>query len=922
MESHNNKLQQINWLVFGLALLLLLVWQMPKPEALQGVVIMSLPMHTFAETFAIIVSILVFALVLNTYTVERPGNILILACAFLMVGLLDFAHLLSYRGMPDFVTPAGPEKGINFWLMARFVAAMALLTVAMRPWKNLSNLNTRNWLLAGSLALTGIFYWLGLYHPEVWPHTFIEGQGLTPFKVGVEYVLISILLVPAVLFYKQARQSQSYDATSLFAATAITILSELCFTLYSNTADIFNLLGHSYKILAYFFIYKAVFVASVREPLRKLRESEQYNRMLFDSSPIGLVLCRMDGSIVDANQSYAAIIGRNLEESKQLTYWDLTPEKYAEQEQKQLDSLLKNHCYGPYDKTYLHKNGHEVPVRLTGVLIEQDGERLIWSTVEDITAEVATTRALHESEQHLLQLAEHIREVFWLADVQNEKMVYISPAYEETWGKSCESLYANPMSYLESVHPDDRQRVEEILSRQKDSPCEIEYRIVRPDGEVRWIRDRSFPVHDQNGVTCRVAGVADDMTETKLAHELLEQRVAERTEAMRSQGQELMAAKEEAERANNAKSEFLSSMSHELRTPLNAIMGFSQLLEVDSSLSPDQLESINEIHRAGKHLLELVNEILDLAKIESGGFEMVFEDLDTQSITNECLALVAPLGEQYGVNIAVQANCSALLFVHADRTRLKQVVLNLLSNAIKYNRRNGTVNVDCTPTDEGYVRLSIKDTGFGIPKERLAELFEPFNRLGAELTAVEGTGIGLTIVKQLTEMMDGRIGVESNLGYGSTFWVDLKPGASNMLETRPDQAESPRESVLQPLTDKRTILCIEDNEANQSLVKRILAPYSNYFLVVALSAEEGIELACQHKPDLVLMDINLPGMNGFQALEKLQTLDSTRDIPVVAMTANAMDADIQRGKAAGFNDYVTKPIDVPHFLAVIDHWLK
>jgi len=471
-------------------------------------------------------------------------------------------------------------------------------------------------------------------------------------------------------------------------------------------------------------------------------------------------------------------------------------------------------------------------------LIEKDGEPLIWSSVEDISEEVATTRALHESEQHLRQLAEQIREVFWLADVQKRKMVYISPAYEEIWGHSCASLYANPLSFLDSIHPDDRHRVEEVLNRQKDAPCETEYRIVRPDGEIRWVRDRSFPVQDRDGVTHRVAGVADDVTETKLAQELLEQRVAERTEAMQRQEKELIAARDEAERANNAKSEFLSSMSHELRTPLNAIMGFSQLLEIDPGLTQDQLESINEIHRAGKHLLDLVNEILDLSKIESGSFELALESLDIQSTVNECLTLVALLGDQYGVNIAAQANCAAsTYFVLADRTRFKQVVLNLLSNAIKYNRPNGMVSVDCGRTPEGAVRLSVKDTGYGIPEARLAELFEPFNRLGAESTVVEGTGIGLTIVKQLTEMMGGRIGVESEPGRGSTFWIDLRPGVTDRVEARPNNAAKPGDSATQPLTDKRIILCIEDNEANQFLVTRILAQRANCTLITALNAE-------------------------------------------------------------------------------------
>jgi PAS domain S-box-containing protein len=922
-QAGSDRLRRINWLLLGLTALLFVTWQMPPLGILRGVVFMSLPMHAFAETFAIIVSMLVFALVLNTYTEERPGNILILACAFLVVGLLDFGHMLSYKGMPDWVTAAGTEKGINFWLLARLVAALALLTVALRPWRTLSNPHTRNWLLGGSLAIAALLYWVGLFHAEVWPHTFIEGQGLTAFKIGAEYGLIAILLVPATLFYRRAKRPQTYDATSLFAAAAITILSELCFTLYTHVADVFNLLGHAYKIVAYFFIYKAVFVASVRVPLGKLKDSEQYNRMLFDSSPIGLALCTMDGLIVDANQSYANILGRDIDEVKKLTYWQITPGDYAVQEQQQLESLRKNKGYGPYEKEYLHKDGRRVPVRLTGVLIEKNGEPLIWSSVVDITAEVAAARALQESEQHLRQLAGHIREVFWLTDIHKQEMIYISPAYEKIWGRTCESLYTHPRSFLDAIHPDDRSRVERAVMQQKDGPYDEEYRVVRPDGTVRWLRDRAFPVKDQDGITYRLAGVTDDVTETKLARELLEKRVAERTEDLRRQGEDLIAAKEDAERASNAKSQFLSSMSHELRTPLNAILGFSQVLEMDTRLSKDQLESISEIHYAGRHLLDLINEVLDLARIESGKTDLSLEGLDLRLVVMECLALAAPMATKYGVGLPASDPDAPPIYVRADRTRLRQIVLNLISNAVKYNRKGGTVGIECSTTPDGQIRLSVRDTGRGIANERFAELFEPFNRLGAESSDVEGTGIGLTIVKRLVEMMSGSIGVESEPGQGSTFWIDLPPDKPDPAKESQAGATNPGATTRHtPAGSQRTVLYIEDNKANLLLVESILARRPNYTLIGALLPEQGIELAHQRRPDLILLDINLPGMSGYDVLQKLGSSENTRDIPVIAVTADAMSRDVKRGKESGFKDYLKKPINVAGFLDVVDHWLK
>lgn len=276
------RLGNINWLLIGLAALFLIAWQIPPLDVLQDVILMSLPMHMAAETFSIIVSMLVFALFMSTSTADRPGNPVILACAFLMVGLLDFVHMLSYPGMPDFVTPGSIEKAIYFWLVARYITAIALLMVALQLWKNASNLPNRYWLLAGSIVITAFFYWLGLYHQDFLPRTFIEGQGLTPFKVGAEYGVILILLVPAVIFYHQAKQAQPFDVTSLYAATIIIILSELCFTLYANLTGLFILLGHIYKVIAYVFIFRAMFVTVVREPYEKLSKSDQYNRTLFE----------------------------------------------------------------------------------------------------------------------------------------------------------------------------------------------------------------------------------------------------------------------------------------------------------------------------------------------------------------------------------------------------------------------------------------------------------------------------------------------------------------------------------------------------------------------------------------------------------------------------------------------------------------
>lgn len=279
LSSNNLALRHASWLITGLALLFVVLWQVPAFYSVSGLAT-YLPLHMFVETFSIVIAVLAFGIVWNSYSVERPSNLMILACALLAVGLIDFAHMLSFAGMPEFITPSSPEKAINLWLSARLLTALALLAVALRPWQPLSDPRSRYGLLAGGVAIAALVSWAGIVHPQAWPRTFIEGQGLTPFKTGVEYAIIAILLFPAMHFYRQARQQPSFDAASLFAATAITILSELCFTLYSDVADIFNLLGHLFKIVAYIFIYRAVFVASVRAPFQLLDAELTENRRM------------------------------------------------------------------------------------------------------------------------------------------------------------------------------------------------------------------------------------------------------------------------------------------------------------------------------------------------------------------------------------------------------------------------------------------------------------------------------------------------------------------------------------------------------------------------------------------------------------------------------------------------------------------
>jgi PAS domain S-box-containing protein len=373
-----------------------------------------------------------------------------------------------------------------------------------------------------------------------------------------------------------------------------------------------------------------------------------------------------------------------------------------------------------------------------------------------------------------------------------------------------------------------------------------------------------------------------------------------------------------AEKANRAKSEFLSSMSHELRTPLSAILGFAQLMESGSPPpTPSQKRSIDQILQAGWYLLELINEILDLALIESGKLSLSLEPISLAEVLRECQAMIEPQAKKRGINVAF-AGFEVPRFIRADRTRIKQVLINLLSNAIKYNRLGGAVIVACSESAPGRIRIDVTDTGAGLTPEQLAQLFQPFNRLGQEATVEEGTGIGLVVCKRLVELMGGRIGVESTVGRGSVFWVELSLTAQPQPVAGAAEAKAVARSRAPIDTNQRTLLYVEDNPANLMLVEDLIARRPDIRLLSARDGDRGIAIARAARPDAILMDINLPGISGVTALRILAEDPTTAHIPVIALSANAIPRDIERGIEAGFFRYLTKPIRVNEFMETLD----
>ncbi|NJD34117.1 MAG: response regulator [Betaproteobacteria bacterium] len=406
------------------------------------------------------------------------------------------------------------------------------------------------------------------------------------------------------------------------------------------------------------------------------------------------------------------------------------------------------------------------------------------------------------------------------------------------------------------------------------------------------------------------------------ARKQIEAERAQLDQALQDRNAELEAARALAEMANLAKSDFLSSMSHELRTPLNAILGFAQLIESGNPPpTPSQQRNLDQILKAGWYLLELINEILDLALIESGKTTLSREPVALAEVMLECRAMVEPQAQKRGIVMAFP-RFELPNYVSADRTRLKQVLINLLFNAIKYNKPEGTVTVEFQPSPPNSIRVSVRDTGKGLAPAQLAQLFQPFNRLGKEVGAEEGTGIGLVVTKRLVELMGGTIGADSTVGTGSVFWFELGLATEPLLAIQEVEHAALARPRVPDGTPLRTVLYVEDNPANLELVEQLIARRPELGLLSAADGNLGIEFARVYQPAVILMDINLPGISGLDAMRILRADPITAHIPIIALSANAVPHDIEKALQAGFFDYLTKPIKVTQFMDTLDVALK
>ncbi len=488
-----------------------------------------------------------------------------------------------------------------------------------------------------------------------------------------------------------------------------------------------------------------------------------------------------------------------------------------------------------------------------------------------------------------------------ITDVNKQMEALTGSTRDELIGAPFKSFFTDPERAETGI--------KQVLSEKKVSDYELTAQAR--DGRETVVSYNASTFYDRDRKLQGVFAAARDVTERKRFEQ-----------ALQESNIELQRAKSAAEKGNLAKTDFLSSMSHELRSPLNAILGFAQLME--SSVPPplpSQAAQIDQILQAGWHLLKLINEILDLATIEAGKVSLSLEPVALAEVMAECQAMMEPQAQKRGIAMTFPRFDSPN-YVWADRTRMKQIVINLVSNAIKYNRKNGTVAVACAVIAPGRTRISVRDSGEGMAPEEVAQLFQPFNRLGQEASGVTGTGIGLVVTKRLAELMQGVLGVESTLGSGSTFWVDMQSTEASGLSKGASEPATHAQAREPSEADMRTLLYIEDNPANMMLVEQLIVRRPDIRLLTAVNGTLGIDLARSRKPDVILMDINLPGISGIDALRILRNESATAHIPVVALSANAMPRDIRLGMEAGFFRYLTKPIKVKEFMETLDAALE
>lgn len=968
--------------VTGSALPFLLVELFPAQFYWVMDVTSYLVFHNVAEFFSVMVSLSIFGVGWFAYNQSRDYHALILSTAFLVIGLMDFMHTLSYSGMPDFFSPNSVDKASRFWVLVRMFSALAFLLSAFVYIRTPSRWLPKTSLLVAALTISALAFVIVIFFPQYMPAAFVPGEGQTVFKKDSEYLIIILLLLTTIAYWRRMMKTGDRLLLYYLAAFIVSIFSELVFAFYKSAFDSYNGLGHLYKIVAFYLIYKGIFTSSIEYPYvslskandrlhveiterkrtaealhhmnRELRAISNCNQALMRAEEEQTLLNEICHLICDEAGYRMAWVGYAEHDDSQnarpvawagvedgsLAIASLTwagtelghgPNGTAIRSGESIciQDFATDPQAAPWRENALqrgYRSSIAMPLKnesnkTFGILCIYSSElnaftvdeiRLLEELAGDLAFGITVLRArieLKQAEATRTQLAA-------IVEFSNDAIVGETPDGIIThWNKSAERIYGyraediigKPVTVL--APPSRHAEIHELLETIQKGGIVVNHESerIRKDGTLIHVAVTLSPIKDASGNIIGISTIARDITEHKRNAEELRRYKDHLEEEVQQRTTDLVLARNAAEAANQAKSVFLASMSHELRTPLNAILGFSNLMRKDALLPESQRQNLDIINRSGEHLLTLINDVLEMAKIEAGRMQLENAPFDLGGMVRDVTDMMLVRAEEKGLRLLIDQSSRFPRYIVGDEARLRQVLINLIGNAVKFTEQGGvTLRLGTRKNNISHLLLEVEDSGPGIAPEDQQRIFEPFVQLGAQWDN-KGTGLGLSITRQFVQLMAGSISLESTPGKGSLFRIELP--LSEVAKTDIVQSKQVKKGDvvgLSPGQPEYRILIVEDKLENQLLLAKLMESVG-FQVRVAENGEQAVKLFQSWRPHFIWMDRRMPVMDGLEATRRIRILPGGNEVKIVAVTASAFIEQRSQSLEAGMDDFVRKP---------------